>query len=106
MICIYNKKVYLKKKSKFFLILNIIISLLIVFSIFSVTNKQSQILLKNKEIEQLKDSIAIQNLKNNQLKGISEDEKKKLSEEHFRSVARKELGFVNKQERVFVNVSK
>ena len=97
-------RVIKKRKKKRYLVLKLLIAGLCTYTIFILVNQQIQINEKKAELEDLNNKVAIQNVKNEEMKRIlNSDDKENL--EYIGRIAREELDFVKEGERVFVNVA-
>ena len=100
---VINKKKN-KLKKKMILIMKIIVGLFIFYIAFLLIGQQVKISSKKKELEELNEKLVIQQLKNEELKKISEATNEE-NLEYIESVARESLGFSKKGEKIFVNVA-
>lgn len=71
---------------------------------FTLVNQQIQIDQKKKKIHELSEEIKIQQMKNDQLRSISNSDSEE-QKKYIERVARSNLDFSKKGERIFVNVS-
>ena len=76
----------------------------IIYSVVSLVGIQSQINKRRAELEEIKDQITVQEIKNEEMSKTYNLSEKERSE-YIEQIARDDLDYVKEGERVFVNVS-
>ncbi|MDE7390762.1 MAG: septum formation initiator family protein [Lachnospiraceae bacterium] len=96
------------KKSKGRRSINIILSLTLVifafYAVFTLVNQQIEISRRKEELKAFQDSIAIQELKNNEIKQVYELDDDE-NDAYIERVAREEFDYSKQGERVFINIA-
>lgn len=70
----------------------------------ALVNQQAQIDQKKKKLDELKEQVAIQQMKNDQLRSIADSDPDEHND-YIERMARSSLDLSKKGERVFVNIS-
>ena len=97
-----------RKRSDGKRLLNAVLSgVLIVFAfyvVFTLVNQQVEIAEKKAQLEELKEQIVIQEVKNDEMKQVNEYDDSE-NDAYIERVAREEFDYSKQGERVFINVA-
>lgn len=98
-------KILKKKKLKLIpIIIKLVFLLFGFYLVFTLISQQKQINFRKRKLDEINNKLAIQNIKNEELKNFLNKAEEDNSE-YLEHLARESLDLVKKGERVFVNIS-
>lgn len=92
-----------KKKKKSFLLYIALIAFS-VYAVVTLVNQQLQINQKESELDELENSIVVQEVKNKEISKVYNSDDKDNAK-YIEKFAREEFDYANKDERIFINIA-
>jgi Septum formation initiator len=97
-------KVITKKKNRKNIVLKVAVLTFVVYIVFTLVNQQVEINSKQKQVDSVKQQIALQEMKNQEMKQVL-DSGEQGNNDYIERVARQDLDYANPDERVFINIA-
>lgn len=99
-----TKKQKIQKKKKKNIILYIALIGFSIYAVVTLVNQQMQINQKTAELEEVENSIMVQEVKNKEISKVYNSDDKENAK-YIEKFAREEFDYANKDERIFINIA-
>lgn len=99
-----TKKQKIQKKKKKNIILYIALIGFSIYAVVTLVNQQMQINQKTSELEEVENSIMVQEVKNKEISKVYNSNDKENAK-YIEKFAREEFDYANKDERIFINIA-
>lgn len=93
-----------RKKRSVNIVLSLSLIIFAFYAVFTLVNQQMEIAEKKQELEELQDTIMVQELKNDEIKQVYELDDDE-NDAYIERVAREEFDYSKQGERVFINIA-